>query len=434
MNIHPLIVEHILKTLEVYQSLFSLSKPSNSVEQSSPFQILLSNFVINAIDINVSIQKSNEQSSTNSPIVKLLSGIGEMNIGHILIEIPKYIYPERHYTFETFKQQFIEHIKMELGDLKWIVIGKLIGLKTMSTSYKNYCQYNSEEYRLVEMKELNEETKQTISLFQGREYKSKLKQHSTEGTKKNLPNLMIHQQQHQMTSSIKNSFKELGSSVFDGLKGFWSSSHGMKEIASSRKKQYTSAGFVGGATLGAIGTVMRPIDGFLGFFKTIGEGMDGFTFGQIAIQRMRPPRMYYRKILRFNWEELYRINVMKETMRKADGYIEKHMMLLHWNERYYDNSMIILMITNREIVFLKKITSDDIDDYKIIRRIPILKIENVYCEKNCICFHMIDKNRSVFDPLIIKVKEWNNESIEGIIGIVKGLQKEYAEKCKALKK
>ncbi|EDR25597.1 hypothetical protein EDI_172540 [Entamoeba dispar SAW760] len=358
--IEPDILQHIYETIKEYPTLFMIKNNTNTPTTKNERRMIIKDFELNSIDVNISINKATTKPPKYSKLVKLVYQIAEMDIDRIPVRINKLIILNKQFSTNTFINQIKDQLMDGLGNLKWIVVGKLFGLRAIIGNSSDSTNQEQTVFRITSMDGIDEITKNECDLFFNRTYltdsidsknfcvTSSKTQDNT--SIKDVPRSLVKAQQSTFEYSLKDGTKNLVSSVARGVKGVWKTSVGLTDLAGTQKKQLAPAGFIGGALVGTAGIVVKPLDGIVGFFKSVNDGLTGISFGQIAKERIRPPRYCPEQIICFDYLQSQGWSMLME----ADGGAFKELKFYDWIKQFADNKIKGIIFTLESMIGVEK--------------------------------------------------------------------------------
>ncbi|GAT98985.1 hypothetical protein CL6EHI_020600 [Entamoeba histolytica] len=425
--IEPDILQHIFETLKEYPTLFMTENNNSASTTKNERRMIIKDFELNSIDVNISINKPTIKPSKYSKIVKLVYQIAEMDIDRIPIRINKLTIYNKRFSTNTFINQIKEKLMDDLGNLKWIVVGKLFGLRAIIGNSSDSINQEQTVFRITSMDGIDETTKHEFDLFFNRIYltdsidsknliATSLKTQDNI-PRKDVPDSLVKAQQSTFEYSLKDGTKNLVSSVARGVKGVWKTSVGLTDLAGTQKKQLAPAGFIGGALVGAAGIVVKPLDGIVGFFKSVNDGLTGISFGQIAKERIRPPRYCPEQLICFDYLQSQGWSMLME----ADGGAFKELKFYDWIKQVVDNKIKGIIFTFELMIGVEKEVGE-LTEFKW--KIPYQLIESLGFDGNNIVIALkVSSKTKLFqrnnDRFVIK--DWNIDYLVRINEIINSI-------------
>ncbi|GAT97950.1 hypothetical protein CL6EHI_090370 [Entamoeba histolytica] len=412
--IEPDILQHILETLEEYPP-FLIPTNNSKTDDNDPLRLIIKDAIINTIDINTSIGKTTKKPSKHSLILRLLYQAREMDVDRIPIRFNKHIIRNKRFTTTVLLNLIKEKILEDLGNLKWIVVGKLFGLRTIVNKRPKSIDFTQDRFEISSMNGIDKQTEEELNHFLRR---------VDNIPRKDVPDSLVKAQQSTFEYSLKDGTKNLVSSVARGVKGVWKTSVGLTDLAGTQKKQLAPAGFIGGALVGAAGIVVKPLDGIVGFFKSVNDGLTGISFGQIAKERIRPPRYCPEQLICFDYLQSQGWSMLME----ADGGAFKELKFYDWIKQVVDNKIKGIIFTLKSMIGVEKEVGELTKSkwkipYQLIESLGFDGNNIVIRLKNPIRFGKLQKKVEVFVVEEWTLKQNDKERMKkNIFDIIKGLK------------
>ncbi|ELP90301.1 hypothetical protein EIN_504870 [Entamoeba invadens IP1] len=373
-------------------------------------RVVIENAVINSIDINMTIHRGNSTFSDHSNILQIVSSIARMDVDRIPIYIAKTVHKSVYLSKSTLLARVAEKLFCDLEDMKWTFVTRLLGFRAVGTNYDNI--ESTDEFHLSAMNELPSDVRHEIACFFSRENNMSSFSDPSETVKeKIIPSELVEAQRSTFEYSVLDGAKNLGTSVVRSVKGLWNTSVGLTDIVGAKRKTLAPAGFMGGIVVGAAGIVVKPIDGIVGFFKSVSDGLNGLSFGQIATQRMRPPRYCPGQVIQFNLYNSFGWSLLNEVEGgyfKEDGYKT-------WLKKVDGNRLYAILFTQIEMIGVDK--KSPLDPPNFLWRILYEKIYDFGLEGTHICVYINNPFKSGFffgrtDKFVLE--NWDKEHLTTI--------------------
>ncbi|KAL7715150.1 Intermembrane lipid transfer protein VPS13-like C-terminal domain-containing protein [Entamoeba marina] len=431
--LEPIIIKRLYDTFKQYPT--GLFPQHNDTAASAPSNVhlIIGKAILNSWNINFSIGKACSTPSKHAAIFNAIRQASIMGIDRLRMKISQQMFIDKFLSLTIVTSEILESLKTDVDSMKWVLIGKLFGFRTLarksedvskkqSRFYLNSIHYLPPQIHHIIFETFGRIPDSTTSLIDPTISLMHSNSNHNEHMTKTIPQTMVKAQQSALGYSVKDGTKNFGKSLVRGVKGLWKTPVGLTELAGTQNKKLAPVGFMGGVVIGAAGVFVKPFDGAIGFFKSLNDGLTGISFGQIAKERSRPPRYCCGSLLSYNYFE----SQGRLYMFEADDYEYYNSFFITWI-RQVKESVIhgIIFTSNCMFGITKIIGSKATEEWKI----PYNIIHDFGFNDNKI---VVQVTRTIelihLKEKTITLKDWDAGWIPKIVGIIQNIEKIKSKK------
>ncbi|KAL7715184.1 Intermembrane lipid transfer protein VPS13-like C-terminal domain-containing protein [Entamoeba marina] len=432
--LEPFILKKLYNTFKQYPTdIIPQLNDSNSTS-TTEVRCIIRKVTINAWNINFSIGKECTEPPKHATFLNIVKHATELGLERIPITLSKQNYENKVLPFGLLSSEIFESFKTDVDSMKWVLVGKIFGFQTLARKSEDMDNKKQEKVFLCTSDLIPLTTKQYIVKSFGRtndcllepnlnetrtQTKSKKFWKRTESpTIKTVPQTMVNAQKSTIHYSIMDGTKNFGKSLVKGVKGLWKTPVSLTEIAGEQNKKLAPVGFMSGVVIGAAGVFVKPIDGAIGFFKSLNDGLTGISFGQIAKERMRPPRLCRGSIVVYNYFE----SQGRSYLYEADDKEYYNSTFVTWIKQVKESEIYGIIFTSKCMIGInKKIGSSAVAEWKI----PYIMIQEFGLDNDIIIVTVKpnEKNRKRIKDNQVLLYYWSSEWIQNISSIIKTIKR-----------